>query len=257
MSITQIPYDAPVALQLEVPFEALTQERLLKPTQVGRFTDLPGSQWWQRSLRKSHSDYFLAHYLGAVVTYLKISVEPVRLMPQQPVEVRFQTRLGAYAVAGKPSRHGGIDTLEICDRTGARALRMETYWLWFSMPPGGRPGTLQNPPPEFDNVERQFEAHKAYPEVTGDPQRPFTWTRRETDLNQHVNSLAYYERAENALTDAGEPIGSTGDFEAWYVKPAFMGQRARAFLVRGDQHIVRLAAEDGPTSTVLSFPGRT
>lgn len=241
----------------EVAFETLHQHRLFKPTHVYRYADIPTTQWWHACIGMSHSAYYGKYRLGAVLTYLAVDIFDVAMMPQDPVTVRFKTSLGRYAFAPeKPPRYGGIDDLRLVSGDGREAARVTSYWLWFRTPVEGKPGTIAEPPPLFAPADRLFDPHSQAPAFAGTPAGEFRWTRRETDLNQHVNSLSFLERAENALADAGVTPAPTGRFEIWYQKPGFVGQRTAAFWERAEEGIrVRLAnADTGQPMTVLRFP---
>lgn len=257
MSLDAAATDHEIHWKTEVSFETLHQHRLFKPTHVYRYADIPTTQWWHQSIGLTHSEYYRRHRLGAVLTYLAVEIHDVALMPQDPITVRMKTHLGRYASAPeKPPRYGGIDELALVSDDGRAAASLTSYWLWFRTPLEGKPGTIAEPPPLFQPSDRLFEPHTQAPAFEGAPAGEFRWTRRETDLNQHVNSLSFLERAENALTDAGATVSPTGRFEIWYQKPGFADQRTAAFWDRAENGIrVRLAnAETGQPMTVLNFP---
>lgn len=257
MSLDAPAADQEIAWTTEVSFETLHQHRLFKPTHVYRYADIPATQWWHKAIGLTHSAYYHKYRLGAVLTYLAVDVFDVALMPQDPITVRFKTLLGRYAFAPeKPPRYGGLDALALVTADGREAARLTSFWLWFRTPEEGKPGTIAEPPPLFPHSDRLFDAHSQAPAFAGTPAGEFCWTRRETDLNQHVNSLSFLERAENALTDAGVNVPPTGRFEIWYQKPGFAGQRTAAFWERAAAGVqVRLVnAETGQPMTVLKFP---
>jgi hypothetical protein len=252
------PYDQAVETTVEIAFETLNQQQFLKPTQVYRYGETAGARWWQNMLGRSFSEYYLEHFIGSVLTYLRIQVLPVKLMPQQILQVKVQSLLGKYPPAmDKPPRYGGQDILTLATEGGETVARLWGYWLWFHFPmDGGKPGTLTAPPPVFTPVERTLEAQPAMPEAAGDKVQSFVWTLRETDLNRHATSLAYLERAENAAADAGVALNPVGTSEIWYLKPGFSGQRMDAWVEPGEGETrVRLASsESGATSTILRLP---
>lgn len=257
MSLDAVASDHEIVWKTEVAFETLHQHRLFKPTHVYRYADIPGTQWWHNAIGLTHSEYFKRHRLGAVLTWLAVDVNDVALMPQDPITVRFKTLLGRYAsVPEKPARYGAVDELALVADDGRVAARLSSYWLWFRTPVEGKPGTIAEPPPLFQHADRLFAPHPQAAAFEGAPAGEFRWTRRETDLNQHVNSLSFLERAENALTDIGVTVAPTGRFEIWYQKPGFAGQRTAAFWERFEDGVrVRLAnAETGQGMTVLKFP---
>lgn len=252
---TPSPYDRPVEATVEIAFETLNQDQFLKPTQVYRYGEAAGARWWQDMVGVSFSDYFLQHFNGSVLTYLRIQVEPVKLMPQQTLRVTVQSLLGKYPPAkGKAARYGGHDIVTLATEDGQVVARLWGYWLWFHFPmDGGKPGTLTEPPPIFEPIDRELAAQPPLPEVAGDHVNSFAWTLRETDLNRHATSLAYLERAENAVADAGVALNGVGTSEIWYLKPGFPGQRMDAWVHPGDgETLVRLEnCETGKTATIL------
>lgn len=257
MSLDAVATDHEIVWKTEVAFETLHQHRLLKPTHVYRYADIPTTQWWRKAIGLTHAQYYHQYRLGAVLTYLAVDIRDVALMPQDPISVRFRTLLGRYASAPeKPPRYGGIDELALVAEDGREAARITSYWLWFRTPVEGKPGTIAEPPPLFQGSDRMFPPHTQAAAFDGAPAGEFRWSRRETDLNQHVNSLAFVERAENALADAGVAVAPVGRFEIWYQKPGFAGQRTAAFWERVTDGVrVRLVnAETGGPMTVLRFP---
>jgi hypothetical protein len=248
--------DHPVRARVEAAFETLTQHAFLKSTEIYRYGDTPMHTWWLDAVGMSFSRFYERHFIGAVLTYLRIAVYPVRVMPQDELSVSFQTLLGkSVPHDGKPSRYGGRDIVGVAGADGALAAELTGHWFWFAQPPGKKPGTLKEPPPLFPPVERLLEPDPPAPVVAGAPANAFVWTRRESDLNQHVTSLAFVERAENALADAGIKLPKTGVVEVWYQKPAFSGGRTEAFVeeAEGVRHVRLADAESGVTSTVLRF----
>lgn len=234
--------EGPIRTTAEVSFETLHQRRLVKPTHVYRYADAPGTQWWRRAVGMTHSDYYRRYRLGAVLTYLAVDVFDVPLMPQDAITVEYDGPLGRYVYSpDKPARYGGLDHLALIAEDGREAARLRSYWLWFRTPEQGRPGTIAEPPPLFPPRDEVFDPHPAAPAVTGTLATRFRWTRRETDLNQHVNSLSFLERAENAVAEAGLAVSPTGRWEIWYAKPGFEGRQVDAYVAEAATHIdVRL-----------------
>jgi hypothetical protein len=231
MSEPRYPSDQPFELRAEVSFESLHQHLYLKPSFIYRYADGVGTAWWKALVGRTHSEYFAEAHLGAVLTFLRIDIRPTPLMPQDELAIRFTTRLGRYAfLPGKPPRYGGIDDIWLSDKAGQEAAHLQAYWLWFHHNPAGKPGTIAAPPPLFPPVERDLPPHPQAPEAHGAPAATFRWTRRETDLNQHVNSIAFIERAENALADAQVATPAAGRTEVWYLKPGFAGDEAEALV---------------------------
>ena len=257
--LPQAPYDQAISTSVELAFETLNQDQTLKATQVYRYGEAAGARWWQEMVGCSFSDYFLQYFIGSVLTYLRVEIEPIRLMPQQTVHVTVRSHLGKYPPArGKPARYGGHDLITIETETGDTVARLWGCWLWFHFPmDGGKPGTLTEPPPRFEPVEREIAAQPAMPAVEGNRVHSFVWTLRETDLNRHATSLAYVERAENAVADTGAQPGGVGTTEIWYLKPGFAGQRMEAWVQPGHgETLVRLEnSERATTSTILRLPG--
>lgn len=231
MSELAVPSDKPFELRAEVSFESLHQHLFLKPSFIYRYADGVGTEWWKSLVGRTHSEYFAEAHLGAVLTYLRVDILPTPLMPQDEVKIRFTTRLGRYAyMPGKPARYGGIDEITILDRQGRAAAHLEAYWLWFHHSPTGKPGTIAEPPPLFPPVDRELAPHAAPPAAAGKPGARFRWARRETDLNQHVNSIAFIERAENVLADAQVETPEAGRTEVWYMKPGFAGAETESLI---------------------------
>ncbi len=248
-------YDTDEAIRTpqRVPFESLHQERFLKGPEIYRFGDESYERWFTQALGMSHSAYFERYHLGAVVTYLTIEVFPVRFMPRDAVTVVAEGILGRHPHPRGEPRYGAVDRLSIENEAGETAARLESNWLWFNMAPGKKPATITTPPPEAAPVDRVFPAIPAVPAGAGERINGFRWAPRETDLNQHVNSMAWVARAENALADAGVVFGPLGKIEIWYQRPGFQGEAMESYVDSLDgAHTVRLVKQDGEITCAVA-----
>lgn len=227
--------DEPLEGPVEIQFESVTQDARLKPSEIYRYGDSLNTVWWRNAIGKTHSDYYKETFVGAVLTHLVVTLDEGRVLPQDQATLRFQTRLGRLpGPNGKTPRYGGIDRIEIINPRGTRAGSVESVWYWFKGAPGEKPGTMEAPPPLFPPCDRMLEAGPPPPALHPVDQpavaNRFTWTDRETDLNRHVNSVAFVERIENALADADPEGPRPKAFELWYHKPGFRGQRMETCL---------------------------
>ena len=239
---------------IEVQFESIDQDAFLKPTDIYRFGDALGTQFWMDAIGMAHSDYFKLHNIGAVLTYLDLRAEDAKVMPQEMARVELRSTLGLYPPqGGKPARYGGTDSISIFNPAGEKAGSLAATWLWFHLGNANRkPGTLTEAPPLYEAAQAQLQPPPAVPEVgAGQRANQFRWTRRESDLNKHVNSIAYVQRVENGLADAGL-VFRPRRMEIWYQKPAFIGQAMETVIhEEGDRLAMRLTQpESGATCAV-------
>lgn len=252
------PYDDAVKIEIETPYDTLTQDGFLKPTMANRFGDPASVTWWRHAAQTSWSAYFERHRLGAVITHMRMDSETVRTAPQAVITVHFSSRLGRFpATDGRPQRYGGIDSLDLFN-AGSRIGGLTCSWLWFRLPENGKPGTLTEAPPEFP-IERVLPAPPAVVEPEGLREvSTFRWADRETDLNQHVNSIALAERCENTLADALPSRTALSSLEIWYLKPAFAGQAAAGSASVSEclHHVLLRGLPEGPVFCVARLQCR-
>ncbi len=249
-------HEMPIEQQVPASFESVNMDQYLKHSHVYRHADMPAHAWFVENTGGDFFHYYRRHGLGMVYTWLRVEVEAVPVIPKESLRARFQTTLGHYPVReGKAPRYGGMDTMSFEGMQGEVA-RMSTSWVWFQHSKDVWPHVLREAPPEFLDTGLTLPFHQPAPEVEGEFAHRFVWTRRETDLNQHVNSMAYFERAENALFHIGLTPAAVGAWDVWYLNPAFPHQHTDAYVeVRDGRALVRMAAANGgETSTVMRIP---
>lgn len=250
------PFDAEVLAFTEIVWDSITQASTLKPVHVFRYADIGGTAWWRQVVGTTWSAYFETHRLGAVLTYVRLEMFEHSITPLTPARVRWTTHLGKFPDTMRPPRYGGVDMVALETREGTSIARVRSTWLWFHIPEdGSKPGTIDRPPPGFP-VERSLKPPPSPPELE-DREVPliqrFRWSERDTDLNQHVNSIAYWERFENALADWGRSLPVPGSFAIWYRKPAFLGQWAHVGLLDDDPPVLRIVTPEGLCQALFSL----
>lgn len=201
-------------------FDALDQHGRVKRSAVARFVmdgygRAPG--WGARG------EHIATTGLSPITTYLEVTREPHQLHVDQRLEIQFANEYGFVPGRDDASpRYGGRDRIEITDEHGTIVARWRQHWLWHRVETGelvhtpapgvpvGQEQLLDGPPPR-PGLDQPVD------------RRPFRWTTRETDVNQHINVLGYLERAENALADADglDPDRAT-DVRLWFRRPAFL-----------------------------------
>jgi hypothetical protein len=166
--------------------------------------------------------------------------------------------VGAYVstlghLPGAPDRYGGVDAIE-WSVDGEPVVTCRHHWLWFSP---AKNALLDDPAPGFSiDQSTSLDEPPAIPTLDGAREvGTFRWTLRESDINEHVNAVAYVERAENAAADAeadGRALRRAG---IWFRRPSFTGDRSAALaLSSGSEVLVGLAdAESGKSLCTVSF----
>lgn len=203
----------------------LSQGGLLKPTVVWDLASPTLNEFWPTATGDSGNAYL--DTTGVRTLLLQVAVERVtRPVPDEhDLLVEVDTTLGA--LPGDTPRYGGFDRIRLRDPDGDAVVASWTgWWLWFRAGEHGALSLLHEPAPgvivDQDDVlpEAVRPPRSAQPAVG----TRFRWTARETDTNDHVFSLAYLERAENALADQGVDTSTLHRWHVWFQRPSFLGE---------------------------------
>lgn len=222
-----------------VEYEWLTQSRCLKPTYLLPVLRAAGDAWWNRYPGQDWDEYCRREMLRPLVTHLRVSTPETELDQGEPIEANLSIGMGARA-GREGHRYGGRDEMVVRAR-GEVVATWSCDWLWLDFGGGDLPTFLSDPPRGLAVDLTELERPGRRPTVDGGQESAFRWTRRETDLNNHVFFLAYLERAENAVTEADSGFEAR-EWEMWYSLPSFAGERMLLRLTEPDPVAGRLGS---------------
>ncbi|WP_420119776.1 hypothetical protein [Micromonospora sp.] len=204
----------------EARYPAITQRGTLKPTQLVHLLDEVSAGWWRETAGLDRWSYFERHRVRAVVRYVQAYTPPVRVLPGAPLDAELAVTLGV----DRRGWYGGHDELTLRDADGTVVAVWTSRWTWLDAGAGARPTPRTEAPPGFGGDSPLLPELPRRPRSGGTETAAFTFSDRETDLNDHVFFACYLERGENALADAGVPAGRTDTSRCWYLRPAQAGQ---------------------------------
>lgn len=213
-----------VSTQHEIIYENLTQDGGIKPTSLVQPLRAAGAQWWATHTGLDWASYCNDRNLRPLVTYLATETPAKGLASGSSVHANLTIAMGRIP-GRKPGtyRYGGLDRLELVTEDHQLVASWVCLWFWLSIQDGALPGFLTDPPDDLPARQADLPSVPLAPRLTNSQERErFKWTARETDLNNHVFFLSYLDRGENALANIGCPAPAI--CEAWYSRPAFLGE---------------------------------
>lgn len=211
-------------------FGDLSQGNLLKPTALWGLMAPVINEFWPNATGRPGNDFLAATDCRTLLMHLVIERRAVPVPDEHDVVVEIVTPLGAQRPGGRAPRYGGIDQVRFIDPerpAGDQVVATwKGWWLWFRAGEHGSMRLLDQPAPgvalEQDDT---LEEPERPPRLdAAEPGSRFRWTSRETDTNDHVFSLSFVERAENALADRGVDTGQVHRWQTWWLRPAFLGE---------------------------------
>ena len=203
----------------------LSQGGLLKPTAMWDLTASTLNQFWPTTTGASGNDYVARTGMRTLLLQVALERAPRPVPDEHDLSVEVDTTLGA--LPGAMPRYGGLDRMLL--RTpgdGGVVATWTGWWLWFRQDEDGGVSLLHEPAPGLivDQTDELQEAVRPPRLERATVGTRFRWTARETDTNDHVFSLAYLERAENALADEGVDTSGLHRWHAWFMRPSFLGE---------------------------------
>lgn len=213
----------------------LSQGGMLKPTALWDLTASTLNEFWPAATGGSGNDFLAG--TGVRTLLLQVAIErAARAVPDEhDLLVEVDTTLGR--LPGPTPRFGGLDQMRLRDpRDGGVVASWHGWWLWFRTDEDGAISLLDQPAPGVIVDQDDVLAGAARPPglERPEPGAEFRWTARETDTNDHVFSLAYLERAENALADHGLDTTALHHWRVWFLRPSFLGEQTTPEVDPGD-----------------------
>jgi hypothetical protein len=237
----------------------IDQHRIVKLASSIRLVWDGYSQFTVLGAGKTRSEYFTETGWQPVTSYLEITATGRKAHIDDAVVGTYVSTLGH--LTAESDRYGGVDAIE-WSVEGEPIVTCRHHWLWFSP---AKNSLLDHPAEGFTvDQSEKLDLTPAPPSMDGAEEvDAFRWSLRESDINQHVNAVAYIERAENAVAEA-EADRSTGSGQGaselrragiWFQRPSFTGDRAMALaLSRESDILVSLVAKDtGKSLCTVSF----
>lgn len=224
---------------------------MLKETFLPQLLRTAGTRWWQQHVGRDWDAYLVEEGVRPLVAYLGVSCAATPLHGGTEADLCIEVAHGHIPDRrGDGARFGGFDRLEVTlDGHAAPIATWTCLWYWLTFTPGAVPAFVGAPPPGLLPRDPQLPQAPVRPDDSAaEPVAEFTWTARESDLNEHVFFMAYLERGQNALADAGLR-GAYGTTEVWYGQPAFAGQRMAVAVDRQDPGSAVVAIRRADTGT--------
>ena len=213
-------------------FAHLSQGSLLKPTAVWDLMSAALNEFWPLATGGSGNDFLARTDVRTLLMQVALERSREPVPDEHDLTVDFATTLGALpGDQARPPRYGGIDRVVLRDPARPPGqdvvARWTAHWLWFRAADDGGMTLLHQPAPGvIVDQDDELEAPPRPPVAEGAAAGlPFRWTARETDTNDHVFSLSYLERAENALADAGVDTAALHGWRVWYQRPSFLREQ--------------------------------
>lgn len=196
-------------------------------------------------------EFFTTYAMAPVSTFIGVEIADADAFLDDDVTITVDNRIGYHL--GSKRRYGGIQEFAIT-KTGTLVASLRHYWVWFSFTtlttfsepaPGAKPGISQ---------DEELAPMPAPPDLAAAaPAGSFRWTMRDTDLNQHVQSLAWIERAENVAADALGRAESYRKAGIWFRQPALAGEEMAPQVVPGPEPVVHFAKAAGESCCVIAL----
>jgi hypothetical protein len=229
----------------------IDQHRVIKLSSCVRLVWDGYSQFTPRGAGKTRAEYFTETGWQPITTYLEVTGTGRKAHIDDALTGTFDCTVGH--LTGATDRYGGVDSIE-WSVDGEPLVTCRHHWLWFS------PATnslLDHPAPDFAIDQSEELAEPPVPPSLDGAREvsSFRWTLRESDINQHVNAVAYIERAENAVADADAEDQELRQAGIWFRRPSFTGERAVARAVTRESEVIAdlVAAESGKSLCTVSF----
>lgn len=241
-------------------FAHLSQGSLLKPTALWDLMSASLNEFWPLATGGSGNDFLARTDVRTLL--MQVAIERTRepVPDEHDLVVDFATTLGALPGGDtRPPRYGGIDRVVLRDPGRPDGddvvARWTAHWLWFHALDDGGLTLLHEPAPGVIVAQDSALEEPERPPRPGGavPGLPFRWTARETDTNDHVFSLSYVERAENALADAGVDTAALHGWRAWYQRPSFLREQMSPEVEQGEGEwtvVLRNVARDSVSAVV-------
>jgi hypothetical protein len=205
-----------------VTYEAVDQNRRLKPSHMMRLFDAAAQHWWTTVTGAARHEFCERAGVRIFMNQLGISTSDVPVTPGDQVSVRMDSITGAEA-SGK--RYGGDDLVTVTAADGRELARWTGRWWWLNWGDSGPTGFASAPPAGVSASIHDLPAPLVPPPPSDVAHRgSFTWSLRDTDVNNHVYFLAYLERGENALAEYGAAADTIRSVECFYLRPCVAGQ---------------------------------
>jgi hypothetical protein len=234
-------------------YPAITQRGTVKPTHVLQMFEDVAAGWWRDVAGTDRWSYFARHEVRVLVRYVAVHTPAVRVTPGTPLGAELAVVLGPDPRHG---RYGGHDELTVRAPDDTVVARWTSQWYWLDWRTDGAPTPRNQPPPDLPVPPTPLPQLPARPRG-GDSTvlSEFIFTERETDLNNHVFFVAYLERGENTLADAGVTTGQFDTCRCWYLRPAQAGWSiVPAVDATADRCAIELRlASGGPPAAVLEY----
>lgn len=212
--------------------EAVDQDRRLKPSHMMRLFDAAAQHWWTTVTGMGRHEFCERAGVRVFMSQLGIAIADGPVLPGDQVTVRMDSIAGADA-GGR--RYGGDDLVTVTAADGRELARWTGRWWWLNWGDGGPQGFTAAPPAGLSVVMTDLPVPPAPPRPSvGAPSSSFTWSARDTDVNDHVYFLAYRERAENALAEFGAATARVRAIECFYRRPCVAGQAMHAVVTPVD-----------------------
>lgn len=216
-------------------FYGITSRGTVQHRELFRFMEGTGPRWWPGVCGMTREEFWTSRRRVLVARSNTIRTFEAGCRPADEVVVEHVIRHGLRDRPPREPENGFVDTITVrrkSDGVVLADLTMDTVWLDFST---GRPTVATTPPDGLNCPLEELPAIAPLPALREPTSTtPFRWTVRETDVtNGHVSALSYFERAENALTDAGVTLMERPAWQAWY-RQEFRGDDRTSVLLQSD-----------------------